>query len=146
MSAITRAETILVVEDDTAVRDIAVAFLETSGYKTLNAGTAREGFDAFAANPGVAFILTDVILPGGEDGASFARRARALRPDVKILFMSGYPEDVIVREGRLAAGVVLLRKPFTRAQLGEKVRSVVDGTTLKLAQQSRADTRGCGPA
>ena len=128
-SANVGTETVLVVEDDMAVRDVAIAFLEALGYRTLEAGTGREAFDLFAANPDIGLILTDVILPGGEDGAGFVRRARGRRPDVKVLFMSGYTEDVVMHAGRLDPGVALLRKPFTRAQLAGKVRAVIDDPT-----------------
>ncbi len=120
-------ELVLVVEDDLAVRTVAVSFLQALGYKTLEAGTVADGYETFAAHPDIGLILTDVILPGGEDGAALARRARALRPDVKLLFMSGYTEDVVMHGGRLDPGVVLLHKPFTRSQLAEKVRAVIDG-------------------
>jgi len=127
-------ETILVVEDDPEVRDITISFLDAMGYTTLQAGSVREGYEIFAATADIAMILTDVILPGGEDGADFARRARALRPDIKVLFMSGYTEDIVMHHGRLDAGVVLLRKPFTRAQLSEKIRVVIDGALPALIE------------
>jgi PAS domain S-box-containing protein len=120
------SETILVVEDDPDVRLAAVTILDALGYRTLEAGTVREGFTLFAANPAIDLVLTDVILPGGEDGADLGRRARALRPGTKILFMSGYTEDIVMHNGRLDAGVVLLQKPFTRNQLAEKVRAAID--------------------
>jgi CheY-like chemotaxis protein len=120
-------ETILVVEDDPAVRAVTVSFLEALGYRALAAGTVVEGVQLFAATPDIALILTDVILPRGEDGAALARRARALRPGTKVLFMSGYTEDVVMHNGRLDPGVMLLRKPFNRAQLAQKVRAAIDG-------------------
>jgi CheY-like chemotaxis protein len=120
-------ETILVVEDDPAVRTVTTAFLQALGYEVIDAGTVAGGMRAFAANPRIALVLTDVILPGGEDGAALARQARALRPDIKVVFMSGYTEDIVMHNGRLDPGVVLLRKPFTRAQLAEKVRAAIDG-------------------
>lgn len=123
----TGSETILVVEDDPEVRIATAVLLDMLGYKTLEAGTVQEGVDLFTANTNIDMILSDVILPGGENGADLARRARALRPDIKILFMSGYTEDVITHNGRLDAGVMLLHKPFTRIQLAEKVRAVIDG-------------------
>jgi CheY-like chemotaxis protein len=130
----TGTEKILVVEDDPEVLNVTISFLDALGYQTLQAGSVREGFDLFKANPDIGMILTDVILPGGEDGADFARQARALRPDAKVLFMSGYTEDVVMHNGRLDAGVVLLRKPFTQAQLAEKVRAVIDAAPPLAAE------------
>ncbi len=127
--AVRGTETILVVEDDPAVRAVTVAFLEALGYRVLGAGTVAEGMTLFEANRDIALVLTDVILPGGEDGAILARRARGLRPDIRVLFMSGYTEDVVMHNGRLDPGIMLLRKPFTRSQLAEKVRAAMDART-----------------
>ncbi|HEY1720014.1 MAG TPA: PAS domain S-box protein [Magnetospirillaceae bacterium] len=124
-------ETILVVEDDPAVRAVTVSFLDALGYSVIQAGTVVEGYELFAALPDIDLILTDVILPGGADGAALARKAREIRPDTKVLFMSGYTEDVVMHNGRLDAGVALLRKPFTRGQLAQKVRAVIDGELIK---------------
>jgi PAS domain S-box-containing protein len=119
-------ERILVVEDDVDVRLAAVLLLNALGYRTLEAGTASEAFNVFADNPDIDLVMSDVILPGGEDGAGFARRAQALRPSIKVLFMSGYTDDVLTHDGRLDAGTMLLHKPFTRDQLAEKVRSAIE--------------------
>ena len=130
----TGTEKILVVEDDPEVLSVVVSFLEALGYQTIEARGVSEGFELFVANPGIDMILTDLILPGGINGAEFARRARALRPATKVLFMSGYTEDIVMHNARLDSAVVLLRKPFTRAQLAEKVRTVIDAAPAMAAQ------------
>jgi CheY-like chemotaxis protein len=93
----------------------------------LEAGRVQEGITAIEQHPEIDLLLTDVILPGGEDGGALARQARKLRPKLRVLFTSGYTEDIIMHQGRLDPGVILLHKPFTKQQLAEKVRSVLDG-------------------
>jgi signal transduction histidine kinase len=123
----TGSELVLVVEDDLDVRAVTVAFLKLLGYRTLEAGRVQEGITAIEQHPEIDLLLTDVILPGGEDGGALARQARKLRPKLRVLFTSGYTEDIIMHQGRLDPGVILLHKPFTKQQLAEKVRSVLDG-------------------
>jgi signal transduction histidine kinase/CheY-like chemotaxis protein len=127
-TAKTGSEKILVVEDDPEVRAVTVSFLELLGYRTLEAGRVQEGMEVIRAHPEIDMLMTDVILPGGEDGGSLARQAKELRPHLGVLFTSGYTEDVITHQGRLDPGVVLLRKPFTKLQLAEKIRFVLDGS------------------
>jgi PAS domain S-box-containing protein len=118
--------TILVVEDDAKVRAVTVAFLATLGYRTLDAGTGHEALTILAAHPEVALLLSDVILAGGETGPEVAEAARRLRPDLKIMFASGYTEDALERNGHLDPDVALLRKPFTKSALSTKVKEALD--------------------
>ena len=122
------SETILVVEDDPDVRAVTLSFLELLGYQTLEASRVQEGMEVIRAHPEIDLLMTDVILPGGEDGGALARQAKQLRPSLGVLYTSGYTEDVIIHQGRLDPGVVLLRKPFTKLQLAEKIRFVLDGS------------------
>ncbi len=114
--------TVLVVEDEAAVREIACAILGDLGYRVLEAGDGEEALRVFGANAAsVDLLLTDVVLPGRVRGRELSERVRMVRPGVKVLFMSGYTENSIVHHGRLDDGVQLIGKPFKREQLARKV-------------------------
>jgi signal transduction histidine kinase/CHASE3 domain sensor protein/CheY-like chemotaxis protein len=129
--------TILVVEDEAGVREIAVAILRSLGYRVLEAPDGDEGLLVFGAHAAeIDMLLTDVVLPGKVRGRELAERITAIRPGVKVMFMSGYTENSIVHHGRLDDGVQLLGKPFKREQLARKVAEVLgaapktDGTNV----------------
>jgi signal transduction histidine kinase/FixJ family two-component response regulator len=118
--------TILVVEDEAGVREIAVAILRSLGYRVLEAPDGDEGLLVFGAHAAeIDMLLTDVVLPGKVRGRELAERITAVRPEVKVLYMSGYTENSIVHHGRLDDGVRLLGKPFKREQLARKVAEVL---------------------
>ncbi|MEA1834784.1 CHASE3 domain-containing protein [Methylobacterium durans] len=118
--------TILVVEDEAAVREIACTILADLGYRVLEAPDGEEALRVFGANlASVDLLLTDVVLPGRIRGRELSDRVRALRPEVKVLFMSGYTENSIVHHGRLDDGVRLIGKPFKREELARKVADVL---------------------
>jgi signal transduction histidine kinase/CheY-like chemotaxis protein len=118
--------TILVVEDEAGVREIAIAILRSLGYRVLEAPDGNEGLLVFGAHAAeIDLLLTDVVLPGKVRGRELAERITAIRPDVRVLFMSGYTENSIVHHGRLDDGVHLLGKPFKREQLARKVAEVL---------------------
>ncbi len=120
--------TVLVVEDEPAVREIAVAILTDLGYRVLEAADGAEGLRVFGANANaIELLLTDVILPGPVRGREMAEQITALRPDMRTLFMSGYTENSIVHHGRLDDGVQLISKPFKREQLAQKVAEALGG-------------------
>jgi len=124
-------ETILLVEDETNLRGLSKLFLEKQGYTVLEAAEGNSAIQVATAHQGpIHLMLTDVIMPG-MNGRELAQRISALRPDTKILFMSGYTEDAIGHNGTLDAGITLLQKPFTLPALKDKVREVLD-TTLPL--------------
>ncbi len=117
---------VLVVEDDAAVREIACAILGDLGYRVLEAADGEEALRVFGANAAtVDLLLTDVVLPGPLRGRDVAERVVAVRPEVRVLFMSGYTENSIVHHGRLDEGVQLIGKPFRREQLARKVAEVL---------------------
>ena len=119
--------TVLVVEDEPAVREIAVAMLGDLGYRVLEAADGEEGLRVFGAHAsGVHLLLTDVVLPGKVRGCELAERIVAIRPEVKVLYMSGYTENSIVHNGRLDDGVQLISKPFQREQLARKVAETLE--------------------
>lgn len=119
-------ETILVVEDDDAVRQHVTAQLQGLGYQVLEAATGAEAMDVLDQSPAVDLLFTDVVMPGGMGGRDLADAARKLRPSLKVLFTSGYTENSIVHHGRLDPGVKLLSKPYRREKLAVKIREALD--------------------
>ena len=120
------AATIMVVEDDTAVRDVAVEMLRDLGYRVLAAADGAEALRVFGENDAkVDLLLADVVLTGGMKGDEVARRLTQVRPGLRTLFMSGYTENAIVHHGRLDEGVQLIGKPFQRQQLARKVAEIL---------------------
>lgn len=118
--------TILVVEDEAAVREIASTILADLGYRVLEAADGEEAMRVFGSHASqVDLLLSDVVLPGKVRGRELSERIRAMRPEVRVLFMSGYTENSIVHHGRLDDGVQLIGKPFKREQLARKVAEVL---------------------
>ena len=119
-------ETILLVEDEEAVRELARKILTAQGYALLVAGSAVQAEQLVAGSSReIHLLLTDVVMPGGS-GRELARRITARFPRTQVLFMSGYTDNVIAEGGVLEAGVAFLQKPFTPGALAEKVREVLD--------------------
>jgi PAS domain S-box-containing protein len=123
-------ETILVVEDEANLRALARQFLEKQGYKVIDAADGAVAMQIAVAHEGVIhLLLTDVIMPG-MNGRELAQRISEIRPNVKILYMSGYTENVVGHNGTLDAGVRLLQKPFTLRELKMTVREVLDASPI----------------
>ena len=123
-------ETILVVEDDPLVQGYVIAQLGSLGYRTLVAG---DGMAALAlVDQGATFdlLFTDIIMPGGMNGRELAETVRRRRPGAKVLYTSGYTDDAIVHEGHLDPGVALLRKPYRKSELSQKIREVLESASL----------------
>jgi PAS domain S-box-containing protein len=119
-------ETILLVEDDAGVRGLAQRVLEGRGYMVLNAQNGQEALLVSTHHPGsIQLLLTDVVMPG-ISGKALADQLARSRPDLKVLFMSGYSDEAIVHHGVLDAGVAFLQKPFSPQALTQKVRQVLD--------------------
>jgi PAS domain S-box-containing protein len=125
-------ETILLVEDEANLRYLARQFLEKQGYRVIEAADGAVAMQIAVAHQGVIhLLLTDVIMPG-MNGRELAQRISEIRPNLKVLYMSGYTENVIGRNGTLDAGVRLLQKPFTLRELKSKVREALDSTPFPL--------------
>ena len=125
-----RTETILLVEDESNLRRLACQFLQTQGYRVLEAEDGAAAVQICAAHKGdIDLLLTDVIMPG-MNGRELAKRVLSLRPTVKVLYMSGYTENTISHNGTLDPGVNLLQKPFNLQALKERVREVLDSESL----------------
>jgi PAS domain S-box-containing protein len=121
-------ETILLVEDEANLRYLARQYLEKQGYKVIEAADGAVAMQiAVAHEATIHLLLTDVIMPG-MNGRELAQRIAEIRPNVKILYMSGYTENVIGHNGTLETGIRLLQKPFNLRDLKSKVREVLDAT------------------
>jgi signal transduction histidine kinase/CheY-like chemotaxis protein len=112
---------ILLVEDDPLVRDQVARQLQSLGYRVTSAPDGRAALDMLAGDETFALLMTDIVMPGGLNGRQLADQARLLRPELPVLFTSGYTDDVIVREGRLGLLGAFLPKPYRRAQLADAV-------------------------
>ena len=123
------SECILVVEDDPMVRSYAVDILSEFGYRVLEARTGAEALDILGREPGIDLLFTDIVMPGGINGRQLADEALRRRPELKVLYTTGYTRNAIVHHGRLDAGVNLITKPFTFEALGKKVRALLDDHT-----------------
>lgn len=115
----------LVVEDETGVRRYCAEQLRELGYTVLEADDASSALQALDEHPGIELLLTDVGLPV-TNGGELAKRAQARRPDLTVLFMSGYPRGIVQQRGQLQADVELLAKPYTRMQLAQRIRALLD--------------------
>ncbi len=121
-------ETILLVEDEANLRYLARQFLEKQGYKVIEAADGAVAMQIAVAHEGIIhLLLTDVIMPG-MNGRELAQRISEIRPNVKVLYMSGYTENVVGHNGMLDAGVRLLQKPFNLRDLRIIVREVLDAS------------------
>ena len=126
------SETILLVEDDDEVRDVAFNMLSDLGYLVLQASDAKQALKLLASDQHIDLLFTDVVMPGEANGQVLAERMRAMRPGVPVLFTSGFVKDAMAQDGRLNDGIQLIGKPYTETQLAQKIREVLGcaGTTL----------------
>ena len=115
------SETILVVEDDARVRRVTTARLRSLGYEVIEADRGAAALLLLAAHPKITMIFTDIVMPGGMNGDELAEAALCVKPDLKVLFTSGYAEPAVAR---LGAGA-WLKKPYTAAELAGKIREIL---------------------
>jgi CheY-like chemotaxis protein len=120
------AETVLVVEDDDALRMYDVEILNDLGYNVLPAANAAAALEILGRGHKIDLLFTDVVMPGGMNGRQLADEAVRRRPGLKVLFTTGYTRNAIVHHGRLDPGVEMIGKPFTYQELGTKIRAVLD--------------------
>jgi CheY-like chemotaxis protein len=120
------SETVLLVEDEEGLRELIGELLEENGYHVLVAETPTKAIETAETHPDVIhLLLTDVVMPQ-MNGRDLARRVKQQRPDVRVLYMSGYTEDAIANQGALEAGSSLISKPFTQETLTRKLRDLLD--------------------
>jgi CheY-like chemotaxis protein len=120
------AETVLVVEDDDALRMYDVEILNDLGYNVLPAANAAAALEILGRGHKIDLLFTDVVMPGGMNGRQLADEAVRRRPGLKVLFTTGYTRNAIVHHGRLDPGVEMIGKPFTYQELGTRIRAVLD--------------------
>ncbi|MFI5289883.1 MAG: PAS domain S-box protein [Polyangia bacterium] len=126
-------ETILLVEDDADVRGFIHEVLTRQGYEVLTAGDGPAALKLAAEHPrAIHLLLTDVIMPR-MTGSEVSARMAALRPGVPVLYISGYPGDTITRQGGLGPNLPFVQKPFSVAELADRVRTLIDGATAPRA-------------
>jgi len=118
-------ERVLVVEDDPRVRRVAVARLVDMGYDVLEAENGQRALNVLAEENDIALLFTDIVMPGGMNGDELASQARGLRPNLAVLFTSGYSEPALASTN-VVAGALWLRKPYTAPELAEKLRTLLD--------------------
>jgi PAS domain S-box-containing protein len=116
---------VLIVEDDKEVLALTAAMVESLGYTVLTAESGDAALLTLAEEPGIDALLTDVMLPGSLNGPALARRAVELRPELKVLFTSGYAEHAIIQSGVLEQGVNLISKPFRKRVLAERLANLI---------------------
>src|SRR5207237_8158030 len=131
-------ETVLVVDDEPAVRVVTKRILQRSGYAVLEAAGGVEALDTLREHPGpIHLLLTDVIMPE-MNGREVAQRVRRQRPGIRVVYMSGYSPEAIAHDGLLDEGAAFVRKTFERGLVLETVRrGVVDTATMAPAARAR---------
>jgi CheY-like chemotaxis protein len=119
-------ETVLVVDDEEAIRQLIAEVLREAGYRVLEAGDGPSALRLLQSDTRIDLLLTDVGLPGGLNGRQVADAARATRPALKVLFVTGYAENAVVGNGHLEPGMEVLTKPFAIAGLAARVRDIIE--------------------
>jgi DNA-binding NtrC family response regulator len=120
------SETVLLTEDEDQVRSLARDILEMNGYRVLEANCGEAALEvARNFSERIDLLLTDVVMPG-MGGGQLANRLTEMRPGIRVLYMSGYPDDAIVRHGILDANAAFIQKPFSLDGLTKKIRDVLD--------------------
>jgi signal transduction histidine kinase len=120
-------ETVLVVDDEPSVRMLVAEVLEELGYSSIEASDGLSGLKVLRSDVRIDLLITDVGLPGGLNGRQMADAARANRPDLKVLFITGYAENAAIGNGHLEPGMHVLTKPFAMDILAARIRSVIAG-------------------
>jgi signal transduction histidine kinase/DNA-binding response OmpR family regulator len=135
-------ETVLVVEDNPEVRATVVETLSGLGYRVFKASDGQSALkllnESLAEGLAVDLMFTDVVMPGPVRSTQLARQAKALLPDLEVLFTSGYTEDAIVHGGRLDPGISLLSKPYRREDLARKLRQLLHARQQRIAARPAA--------
>jgi CheY-like chemotaxis protein len=119
-------EVILVVEDDPRVRRVSLRRLKDLGYSVLEAENGAAAMTIIERGESFGLLFTDVVMAGGMNGIELAQKAREKRPDLKVLFTSGYSEPAVMTQALLADNAAWLGKPYTTQQLDEKLRTLLD--------------------
>ncbi|WP_343611297.1 ATP-binding protein [Novosphingobium sp.] len=122
-----QGETVLVVDDEASVRLLIVDALEDMGYRVIDAEDGASGLKLLQSEERIDLLVSDVGLPGGMNGRQMAEAGRQLRPDLKVLFITGYAEHSVIGDDRLETGMQVLTKPFAVEALGARIRTMIEG-------------------
>ena len=120
-------ETILVIDDEEPIRMLINDVLQEAGYRVLEAADGPAGLKILQSDARVDLLITDVGLPGGFNGRQVADHARQTRPDLRVLFITGYAENAVIGNGQLDPGMEVITKPFAMASLALRVREIIEG-------------------
>jgi CheY-like chemotaxis protein len=126
MPRTTDGRTVLVVDDEPSVRMLVTEVLEELGYATIEATDGAAGLKVLQSDTRIDLVITDVGLPGGINGRQMADAARQSRPDLKVLFITGYAENAAVSNGHLEPGMHVLTKPFAMDKLAARIKTVLE--------------------
>lgn len=118
-------ETVMIVDDEPSIRMLFTDVLEEMGYHVIQAADSQTGLGILQSNVRLDLLISDVGLPGGMNGRQMADAARVTRPDLKVLFVTGFAENAMLNEGHLGPGMTVLTKPFNIAVLTERVRELI---------------------
>lgn len=118
-------DVVLVVEDEPGIRMVLQQFLAGEGYHVLVAEDGAQAFDILAKKPHLDLIITDYRLPGGISGVQIVEPALKLRPDLKVIFISGYPQEILDSGSPIAQKAPILAKPFDLYTLGDKIQELL---------------------
>ena len=121
-----QGETVLVVDDEPSVRMLVADILGDLGYTAIEAGDSAAGLKVLQSEVRIDLLVTDVGLPGGMNGRQMADAARVSRPDLKVLFITGYAENALLGNGHLAPGMAVLTKPFPIEAMAARIRSMIE--------------------
>ena len=116
----------LIVDDEPTVRMLVAEVLGELGYATIEAGDGPAGLKVLRSDARIDLLISDVGLPGGMNGRQVADAGRALRPGLKVLFITGYAENAVVGNGHLEPGMHVLTKPFAMDALASRIRAIVE--------------------
>jgi nitrogen-specific signal transduction histidine kinase len=122
-----QGETVLVIDDEPTVRMLIVEVLEEAGYVAIEAEDGASGLRILQSDARIDLLITDVGLPGGMNGRQVADAARITRPNLKVLFVTGFAENAAVGNGHLEPGMEVMTKPFVMAELANKISDMVEG-------------------
>ena len=117
----------LIVDDEPTVRMLVTEILEDLGYTAIEAADSAAGLKVLQSDVRIDLLVTDVGLPGGMNGRQMADAARVSRPDLKVLFITGYAENAVLGNGHLAPGMAVLTKPFAMEAMAARIRSMIEG-------------------
>jgi CheY-like chemotaxis protein len=120
-------ETVLVIDDEEIVRELIVDVLEEVGFRVLQAADGASGLKILQSDVRIDLLVTDVGLPGGVNGRQVADAARLSRPDLRVLFITGYAENAVLGNGYLDEGMEVITKPFAMSELVARARDILDG-------------------